>query len=543
MKSFRNSGLFVCLLLISASLSAQKKALESITIPDLRNHISFLASDELEGRATGEDGLNIAARYIACQAEHTGLNPVEGENGFFQYYTLVDRSYNWDQCSIITEKPSGQVENNDHFFVFPALEESSLELSGEVVFAGYGIKDESNHYNDLEGLDLEGKIVLFMNRAPMNEDGTECLFGPTWLRMENLDLKVENLAAMKPRALFMVMDPKSGFNSLTDMVPGIERYFSKSRTLKGEARGPQVGDGGTKVVFINRSVADQILEGTGKTLAELQKEIDSSLEPHSFQLEGTRVEMNVSMNIEEKAIPNVFGYIEGSDPDLKEEMVIYMAHFDHIGTNDDGEVFNGADDNASGTVALLEIAEAYMKEKKKPERSVGFLWVSGEEIGLFGSSYFANNPMVPIESIAAVINLDMVARTINEEDMEAGRKHMTIVGEDSVKVIGGLQSKVLMDINTRTLEAMGLKGNYTYNDMNHPDRYFFRSDHINFARKDIPVLYYSTGTHSDYHKISDEVEKLDFNKFLHMTKFTFMVGFNTANYKGEITVDHPMSTW
>jgi Zn-dependent M28 family amino/carboxypeptidase len=194
-------------------------------------------------------------------------------------------------------------------------------------------------------------------------------------------------------------------------------------------------------------------------------------------------------------------------------------------------------------VALLEIAEAYMKEKKAPKRSIGILWVAAEEIGLYGSQYFADHPLVPRAQIAAVINLDMVGRSKMEEDVRSTRPGLTIQGGDSVKVLGGLQSKVLMEINEHSLEEAGLTGNYQYNNLTDPNRYFFRSDHISFARHDIPVLSYSTGTHRDYHLVTDEKEYIDYDKFLKMTRFGFKVGFNIAQHTGPISVDNPMSSW
>jgi Zn-dependent M28 family amino/carboxypeptidase len=187
--------------------------------------------------------------------------------------------------------------------------------------------------------------------------------------------------------------------------------------------------------------------------------------------------------------------------------------------------------------------ETFMQEKKPPRRSIGFLWVTAEEIGLFGSSYFADHPMVPEEQITAVINLDMVGRTKSPEDAKSERRGLTIVGGDTVKVIGGLQSKVLMELNNRTLEEMGLVGNYQYNDIHHPERYFYRSDHISFARKDIPVLFYSTGTHRDYHLVTDHEARLVYHKLLKMTRLCYMAGFNIAQYDGVIAVDNPMSSW
>ncbi len=430
------------------------------------------------------------------------------------------------------------------FIFMPVVKVDKTLIEGEVVFAGYGIHDDEYGFNDFENIDIKGKVVLIMSRAPMNEAGTKAQFdNAKWTGMQSTQYKMSNIFAMQPKAVLVVYDPKSGIRSIEDMNPRFANYLSKSRGLKREQMELAMIERNPKMVMIHRSVADQLLEGAGKSLEELQLEIDRTLTPQSFPLEGIHIKIELSMKTKDMEVSNVFGLIEGSDPDLKDEVVIYVAHFDHVGTDDEGEVYNGADDNASGTVALIEIAEAFMKEKKRPKRSIGLLWVSAEEIGLFGSRYFAEYPLVPAEKTAAVINLDMVGRTKTAEDITSGRRDLTIVGGDTVKVIGGLQSKVLMDINKRTLKEMDLTGNYIYNDLSHPGNYFYRSDHINFARKDIPVLFYSTGTHNDYHRVSDEEALIDYNKFLKMTRFCYKAGFNVAQYGDPIEVDHPMSTW
>ncbi len=530
--------------LFVAPIQAQKKGLQSINQHDLKQHMLFLSSDELKGRDTGEPGLEIAARYLAVQAEALGLKSADPENGYLQPYVIEEKAYlkEKSQTTIFREGTDSMV-NREPFYIFPATKGEKTIIEGEVVFAGYGINDEANSYNDLEDIDIDGKVVLIMNRAPMNEDGTEMQFDhQKWSGMQNMQYKLPALFQGGAKAVLLVFDPKSGFQSIEDLNPAIAKYLSKSRTLKKEEDSdmPRMG---SNIVMIHRSVADQLLEGTGKSLETLQKEIDQTLKPQSFSLDGTRIKVQLQMQTSDLVVSNVFGLIEGSDPMLKDEVVIYLAHYDHIGTDGMGGVFNGADDNASGTVALIEIAEAYMKEKKRPKRSIGFLWVSGEEIGLFGSQYFADHPLVPNENTAAVINLDMVGRTKSPEDTESSRSGLTIVGGDSVKVIGGMQSKVLMDINKQSLEEMNLVGNYTYNDLNHSERYFYRSDHVSFARKDIPVLFYSTGTHRDYHLVSDEEVLIDYDKFLKMTRFCYKTGFNVAQYKDSIVVDNPMSGW
>ena len=524
---------------------AQKKGIESINTHDLKTHMLFLASDELEGRETGEPGLNVAARYLAVQAEQLGLKPADPENGFFQHYIIQEKTYDWSNSHItILTSDKDPVVNNRSFFIFPASGAENILIDGEVVFAGYGINDEEHGYNDFYNVDIEGKVVLIMNRAPMNEKGTETQFdNDKWNGRRNYQYKLQYIYSQHPKAVLLVYDPKSGIQSIEDIFPGAADYLGTARSLKNVAGEGYSDNTQPKMVMIHRTVADQLLEGVGKSLEELQMEIDKKVTPKSFLLADTRIRIELHVNVNDLNVSNVFGMIEGSDPVLKDEVVIYLAHYDHVGTDGKGGVYNGADDNASGTVALIEIAEAFLKEKRHPMRSIGILWVSGEEIGLFGSKYFADHPLVPIEKIAAVINLDMVGRTKSKEDEESSRRGLTIVGADTVKVIGGLQSKILMDISKQTLAEMGLNANYSYNDVNHPERYFFRSDHINFARKDIPFLFYSTGTHRNYHLVSDEEKLIDYDKFLKMTRFSFRAGYNAAQYDGSIEVDDPMSSW
>ncbi len=537
---------FISVILFSFPLYAQKKGMESINVHDLKMHMKFLASDELEGRDTGEPGLQVAARYLAVQAEQLGLQAADADGNYMQPYIIEEKAYDRGKCHVaIMLGDSLLTLNSDPFYVLPAPSGDRTIIEGDVVFVGYGISSEEHGYNDFEKVDIRDKVVLMMNRAPMNEEGTQAQFDNSkWTGMENLQYKMQYIYSQQPKAVLMVMDPKSGMRSIEDVNPAIGKYLSRSRGLKAEEEETDGGNGNSpEVVFVHRSVADQLLAPLGKNLEDLQLEIDRNLVPQSFPLEGIIVKVELFMETKDLEIDNIFGMIEGSDPLLKDEVVIYMAHYDHLGVDGEGGVFNGADDNASGTVALIEIAEAFMKEKKRPKRSVGFLWVSAEEIGLFGSEYFAAHPLIPHDRIAAAINLDMVGRTRTEEDSKSSRSGLTIQGGDSVKVIGGLQSKVLMEINERSLAEAGLVGNYRYNNLTDPNRYFFRSDHISFARKDIPVLSYSTGTHRDYHLVSDVEESIDYDKFLKMTRFCYKAGFNVAQYSGPIKVDKPMSMW
>ena len=545
MKYLRHSLALVAVSSLCLTLQAQKAGLKSIRADELKMHLQFLSSDELEGRGTGEPGLQIAARYLAVQATHLGLKPADEDGDFFQPFYIREKAYDWENShATISVGDSLSLVNRNNFYMFPAPQTDQTVIEGEVVFAGYGIRDQEHSYNDFDSIDIKDKVVLIMNRAPMNEDGSEAQFDDRkWNNVQSYQHKMEYIYSQQPRAVLIVLDPKSGLQSLEDMNPAIARYLGKSRTLKPEKEMTPEQSGRPPMVFIHRSVADQLLEHSGRKLEDLQMEIDQNLAPRSFLIENTRVKVELNMSTKDTEVYNVFGMIEGSDPELKDEVLIYVAHYDHMGKDDNGNIFNGADDNASGSVALIEIAEAFMKEKKRTKRSIGILWVSAEEIGLFGSRYFADHPLVPRDQIAAVINMDMLGRTKTEADFKSRRSSLTIQAGDSIKIIGGLQSSVLMEINKKALNDTELIGNYEYNDPNHPWRSFYGSDHISFARKDIPVLSYSTGTHNDYHRPNDVEERINYDKYLKMTRFCYKVGFDIAQYKESIEVDNPMSGW
>jgi Zn-dependent M28 family amino/carboxypeptidase len=296
----------------------------------------------------------------------------------------------------------------------------------------------------------------------------------------------------------------------------------------------------TKLIMTGREVAEHLLEGTGKTLADLQNKIDRELKPGSFLIPDKKV--TIQARVEESCleVPNIIGYLEGSDPEYKHEVVVYSAHFDHLGSRNSEQIFNGADDNASGSTALLELAEAYTMLRQKPKRSILFLWVSGEEIGLFGSRFYSNNPVIPLENTLVDINLDMVGRVKTDADTGSS---VFMTDRETVFVIGGHQSIDLREINNKVFEKMRLTPDYSLGDLDHPDRLYYRSDHFNFARNDVPALFFTTGLHADYHTIRDTYDRIDFEKFLAVTRLAFMVGYEVANRTERIEVDNPFSSW
>ena len=524
-------------LIVSAQ---QDNSVATITASDLESHVTFLASPLLMGRMNGEKSLEIAAEYIATQAKFIGLKPAN-KNSYFQSYTLKKEINNPEktEVKIISNDEKNIVVNKDPLFCMTPYGPSNVSFEGEVVFAGYGIKSETYKYNDFENIDTEGKILLIMDRAPTSADGKTCLFNNSeWISENNTRMKLSSLMFTKAKAILIVSDPKSGFKSLSESDPQMAGYFG-SRIFDGENRGQKGYSGFSPyIIFIHRNLADDILKDTGYTLESLQNKIDQNLKSSSFEV-NKKLAVNIETKVETITLQNVAGYIEGSDPALKKEVVVYSGHYDHVGGYGD-KIYVGADDNASGCAALLEMAQAFMSLKIKPLRTILFLWVSGEEIGLFGSAAYVKNPLFPLKNTVVNLNMDMIGRTKRAADTSYQNP---MSGPNTVFLISGNQSSELQAIADMVDKKIELDFDYSLSGPNHHLQLFARSDHYNFVKKDIPVLFFSTGLHTDYHTTRDVIELLDFRKMEAVTRAMYEIGFEVANRKARIAVDNPYSKW
>ncbi|MEI6050448.1 MAG: M28 family peptidase [Bacteroidota bacterium] len=514
---------------------------DHITASHLESYVSFLSSPLLKGRMNGEEGLDIAARYIASQAKLSGLKPANG-NSYFQPYTVIKKTIdpNKTRVQIFTGGKDTLTINEPVYQLVPTGP-SDFILDGEVVFAGYGIKSDKYKYNDFENIKTEGKILLVMNRAPMSEDGKKCQFEePNWIS-GSFQMKMTTLLYSKAKAILFVSDPKSGFQSFEESSPGLANNLKSSVTLDSEKK-EQINPfmaAMPKVIFIHRAVADALLIGSGHSLEELQDSIDAALQPHSFLITDKQLKITEVSLSEEKVLNNVAGYIEGSDPVLKNEVVVFSGHYDHIGASGN-KVNAGADDDASGCAALMSIAEAFQSLKKKPSRSVLFLWVSGEEIGLYGSKSYVDHPLFPLEETVADLNMDMIGR---DKEAADSTSETPMTGSTSVFVISDSQSKDLRELADGIDKKTSLGFDYSLSGRDHPLQLFSRSDHYNFVEKDIPVLCFTSGIHSDYHTPRDVVEKIDFKKMELITRTVYQIGLTVANRKTRLVVDNPFSSW
>lgn len=538
----RISFLLIFSIVTTVVLFPQKTTSASgqITSRDLEAHVKFLASPLLKGRMNGDAGHDIATAYIASQAKLTGLKPANGQS-YFQPFSIIRKSIDPSKTKIqIIESGKEPVTIDRPVIQWLPDIASLFSAEEEVIFAGYGIKADKYNYNDFENVQAEGKILLVMNRGPLSEDGQKFLFDDTnWNSFINIQLKLMSLMSAKAKAILMVMDPKSGFLSVNEQYPGISAQLASSMYMKG-GKAPMMGlPGMTNLIFVHRDVADELLKGTGYTLEKLQNEIDQTLKPHSFVIPGKKLRIEEVPLEEEKILNNVAAYIEGSDPVLKDELVVFSCHSDHVGEIG-GNIYCGADDDATGCAALLEIADAFCSLPRPPLRSVLFLWVAGEEIGLFGSKWYTENPLFPIEKTVADLNIDMIGRSKSAADTLSDTP---MTGPTSVFVITGYQSKELVKIAEDVDKKSLLDFDYSLSGRNHPLQLFSRSDHYNFVKKDIPVLFFSTGIHTDYHKPGDVAEKIEFSKMELIVKAVYEIGFTVANQKSRIAVDNPFSKW
>lgn len=537
---------FLIILILSGlfpeNISAQKKIPGSdiITSSDLESYVRFLASPLLSGRKNGDPGLDIAQEYIVSNVKLLGLKPLNGTS-YFQPYQVIKKGIDQEKSVIrITSDLSETIAVSEKIYQFFPGNPEDVSIEGEVVFAGYGLNREKYSYNDFEGIPTEGKILLVMTRSPTSEDGIKYLFeGDDWSDFRSYSVKLRSLLFSKAKAIIFVTDPKSGYSSFDEQEPDIASAINSSVHLKGDEPPVFSAPGLMRILFVHRSVADELLKGSGKTLTELQNNIDIRLKPESFLIPGKQILIDLKTSTTEITLNNIAAYIEGSDPLLKKEFIVYSGHADHIGGS--GTKINyGADDNATGCAALLSMAEAFQSLEKQPLRSIMFLWVSGEEIGLVGSEYYVSNPLIPLENTVADLNMDMIGRVRGVADTTPDNP---VSGPDEVFVITGNQSRELIKIAEDVDDDSPLDFDYSLSGRNHPLQLFARSDHYNFVKKDIPVLFFTTGLHTDYHTPGDVVEKIDFIKMEKITEAMFLIGYNVANMKTRLKVNNPFSKW
>ncbi len=494
----------------------QEKGLRSIESATLQRQLNIIASDSLEGRRTGEPGYTKATKYIESELERIGITKVPGMSSYFQSIDLVStKTIQSETYLSINDMAGVPIFKTDSILVVSS-DPQPFNITDSVVFVGYGITDSRKGYDDYAGMNVKDQGVLFMSRSPW--DASQGPGGKSSILNMAENIKIASALGRGTSIIFYVLDPGHELSSLYEA--GIDKYLNESTALKNGAKSPMKFN----LVILTRYTATKMMEAAGKDLNSIAREINSSTKPGSGLIEGITVSVNYAVEKRDLTASNVIGYIEGKDKKLKESYIVYTAHLDHIGRDGKGGIYNGADDNGSGTVALLEIAEAFREKDSRPSRSVIFVWTAAEEMGLFGANEFVTNPPVPLSSIFAEINLDMIGRTINESDTihESGEK-ISVTDNDGIVLYYSSKKADFVDVFREVSPQAGLK---ITEDVDGP--LFPRSDHIAFHSKGIPSYFLSSGLHADYHTVRDKLDMIDYHKIEMAARLAFLAGLKIS---------------
>jgi len=518
-KIFLFSLLFICMQVFSQTNDAAKYA-ATISAGDMKKYLTVIASDEMQGRETGTEGQRKAAAYIEAQFKAIGLKPAAGMNGYQQLYPLYKDSM---ISSKLVINDSVLVYGTD--YLSPAsTNETGNFSSNEVIFAGYGIEDKS--YNDYESLDVKGKVILFFLGEP-KKDGKYIITGSQkaseW-SFQGVTKKLA-LAAKKGAAGVLIINPvqETFAARYVDAGKKTSVYFPRYSEVAGINYALLSHAYSKKILGPN---TDSLIKNA-KTSVPFDKSFLTTLNiKTTFAYDKYRTIINAS---------NVIGIIEGTDK--KDEYVFLTGHYDHLGMHD-GKIYYGADDDGTGTVAVIEMAKAFLKAKANgngPRRTLVFMTVSGEEKGLWGSEYYSDHPVYPLDKTSVDLNTDMVGRVDTERKKDDTLNYVYVVGHDKL-------SSDLPVINEGiNKQYTNLVLDYKFDDPNDPNRIYFRSDHYNFARKGIPVLFFYDGMlKSDYHKPTDTIDKIYWPLYETRVKMIFHTAWEIANRNEMLKRDIPL---
>ena len=516
-------------LILSTSLKGQKEGLETINKNDLKAHMTFFASDGMKGRETGTPENDLAALYLRTNIMRIGLRPISETEEFLQKVPLESSEIKAGETYIKVKNASGADIYTNDSIIYLMAPFNTLESSSNFVFAGYGFADSTMGYDDYKGIELKDKVVMMMTGRPdvSDPDQLNSVFS-----IETERPKIMAAFSQGVKAVLYVYDPRGKYSDayasgLADM--GFSRVGTRIMSLKAFE-----GSSPVQVAFITRYTADQLLKKTGQNLKSIQEKIINEKKPASFEMNDIMVTFRTYIEHTTISVNNVIGIVEGSDPVLKNECVVYTAHFDHIGVNKDGQVFNGADDNASGSMSLLEVAQAFMKLKKKPLRSIVFAWVNGEEKGLLGSQFYVSNPVYPMEKTLMDINLDMVGRSKMPSD--TGKfmgLNVKVSQQGEILIYTDQKGQDILElIKSRSQETGIIAINMG------KDPILGSSDYASFMDRGVPVICFNSAEfHSDLHKTGDDVETIDFDKMEKVSKMAFLIGYDIANQKKRFVPD------
>ena len=533
------------LLVFSVSTLAQQKGASAINENDLKTWLTYISSDELQGRRVYTEGLGIAAGYISSHLKEWGVKPAGDDGTYLQVVKVQGIKVNSRASVTVTVNGETRTFKDGEGVTFSRQMGGKQTINGdEIVFAGYGLQIPDAKIDDYADVDPKGKVVIYLgpqgpSTAPANS-------------FRLLGARARN--AVGKGAVAVISQGNAAGAGRGQAAPPAAAPAGGRGGRGGQVENPdfttvqRYEDPVPPQLSADEAFFEFLFSGSDVKYAEL-KEIAAKRDPlPRFTLKGAKMTVNVDADyqvVRTQRTNNVVGIIEGTDPKLKDTYVVFGAHYDHVGYSEgaapsggqanaggcEGQtrpeprpgdtINNGADDDGSGTVGLMALAKAFATGPK-PKRSLLFVWHAGEESGLLGSRYHADHPVVPLDKVVAQLNIDMIGR--NECDDPAKINHVFVVGSDRI-------STELHNLNEEANTSLSkpLSLDYALNDPADPQSIYTRSDHYSYASKGIPIIFFFTGLHKDYHFVTDEVSKIEFAKLAHVTQLVYATAQKVAN--------------
>ncbi len=505
----------LCLIVLFSPLRAQVGSGEEDALTYLRTNLEFLASDELEGRESTTRGEMISSLYIAKELESYGVNPFGDDGTYFQNFEVdvrwVDEN---SKVTFVADDGETELKLGDDFLLFktPLPAEQFSGKNYEIVFARYGIIAKNYGYDDYENLDVSGKVVLVFRDVPQL-NGENFFSDEDQAKYSDAHYKIE--AAVENGAKGILFIPPTSIIKYWRLIK--RRAINTSFELISDER--ENDEATIPVIMLSNASVSELLSDDKYSFEEISETVDKGEIPETFLL-SKKVKLDYKAYNEIRTSRNIIGIIEGTDAELLDEYVTFGAHYDHVGITE-GEIHNGADDNGSGTVAILEAARriSLLKENR---RSILVIFHAAEEKGLLGSEYLTGSSTF-MEDLVVNINIDMVGRESIDSIFCIGSGKLSTELYELVQIVNDETADLVLD--------------YTFDDPNDPNKYYYRSDHYNYAKHGIPIVFFYDHMTEDYHKPTDDVEKINFKKIEKISTLITELALRISNLDNKLKLD------